>query len=176
VSLDLAKLENVRRLPDGRIRARCPACAAGGHDEKGEHLLVSTDGRFGCAVYPGDTSHRKTIWALMGSQTAKPIKVHSLGRLGRVAQTPAVLQGNILGRLGRAEISLAGKASGQPSSQNGLVSTSNLRGSSEGVPRVPTGSRMPHFTPGGTLVIPFDSPARFHWWKQGGMTPTETRQ
>ena len=27
--------------------------------------------------------------------------------------------------------------------------------------------RMPYFTPGGTLVIPFDSPARFHWWKGG---------
>jgi hypothetical protein len=27
--------------------------------------------------------------------------------------------------------------------------------------------RVPHFTLGGTLVVPFDSPQRFHWWKSG---------
>jgi hypothetical protein len=36
------------------------------------------------------------------------------------------------------------------------------------------GVRLPHFTPGGTLVIPFDSPERFHWWK-GGQSIAETR-
>lgn len=34
--------------------------------------------------------------------------------------------------------------------------------------------RMPHFRPDGTLVIPFDSPERFHWWK-GGQSVAETR-
>ena len=28
--------------------------------------------------------------------------------------------------------------------------------------------RMPYLTPDGTLVIPFDSPERFHWWKPDG--------
>jgi len=37
------------------------------------------------------------------------------------------------------------------------------------------GVRLPHFTPGGTLVIPFDSPERFHWWK-GGQSTAETRR
>ena len=42
------------------------------------------------------------------------------------------------------------------------------------VPRFPTADRLPYLTPGGTLVIPFDSPERFHWWK-GGQTIAETR-
>lgn len=28
--------------------------------------------------------------------------------------------------------------------------------------------RLPYFTPEGTLVIPFDSAERFHWWKLDG--------
>ena len=36
------------------------------------------------------------------------------------------------------------------------------------------GVRTPYFTPDGTLVIPFDSPERFHWWK-GGQSIAETR-
>jgi hypothetical protein len=27
--------------------------------------------------------------------------------------------------------------------------------------------KLPHLTPGGDLVIPFDSPERYHWWKSG---------
>ena len=34
--------------------------------------------------------------------------------------------------------------------------------------------RLPYLTPGGTLVIPFDSPERFHWWK-GAQSVAETR-
>ena len=36
------------------------------------------------------------------------------------------------------------------------------------------GVRLPYFTPGGTLGIPFESPERFHWWK-GGQSVAETR-
>ena len=39
-----------------------------------------------------------------------------------------------------------------------------------GVPSVPVVQapvRMPHLTAGGTLVIPFTSPERYHWWKGG---------
>lgn len=35
--------------------------------------------------------------------------------------------------------------------------------------------KLPYFTPGGTLVIPFDSPERYHWWK-GGQSVAQTRQ
>lgn len=30
------------------------------------------------------------------------------------------------------------------------------------------GPPLPYLTPGGTLVIPFDSPERYHWWKLDG--------
>jgi TusA-related sulfurtransferase len=30
------------------------------------------------------------------------------------------------------------------------------------------GEKLPYLTPGGTLVIPFDSPERYHWWKPDG--------
>jgi hypothetical protein len=30
------------------------------------------------------------------------------------------------------------------------------------------GGRLPYLTPGGTLVIPWDSPERYHWWKLDG--------
>ena len=38
------------------------------------------------------------------------------------------------------------------------------------------GERLPYLTPKGTLVIPFDSPERYHWWKPDGkrLTVQET--
>lgn len=38
----------------------------------------------------------------------------------------------------------------------------------------PRTERLPYLTAGGTLVIPFDSPERFHWWKCG-QSISETR-
>jgi len=32
----------------------------------------------------------------------------------------------------------------------------------------PATGRLPYLTPGGTLGIPFDCPARYHWWKLDG--------
>lgn len=67
MSLDPARLENVHRRGD-RIIARCPACAKDGHDQKGEHLVIMPNGRFGCVVHPGaeGKEHRKCISALAG--------------------------------------------------------------------------------------------------------------
>ena len=62
MSLDTAKLEKVRELAGGIVQARCPACAEGGGDRKGEHLRVYPDGRFGCCVHPKDGQHRKRIF------------------------------------------------------------------------------------------------------------------
>ena len=42
------------------------------------------------------------------------------------------------------------------------------------VPSVPREERLPDGLADGTLVIPFDSPQRFHWWS-GGQTLRETR-
>ena len=74
MSLDLLKLAVSRRLEDGTVVARCPACAAGGQDRKGEHLVVYPDGRFGCVVFPGDAGwmHRKVIWEAVGERKRRP--------------------------------------------------------------------------------------------------------
>ena len=66
MSLDAAKLEKVRELAGGVVQARCPACAEGGGDRKGEHLRIYPDGRYGCCVHPKDGEHRKRIFALAG--------------------------------------------------------------------------------------------------------------
>ena len=69
-SLEVNKLERVVRHPDGGVVARCPACAAGGGDAKGEHLRIFPDGRFACVVNPGASGrgHRKLIFQLVGKK------------------------------------------------------------------------------------------------------------
>ena len=69
MSLNLNKLEKVRKLENGIVQARCPACAEGGNDRKGEHLRILADGRFGCCIHPKDGDHRKRIFALAGDRT-----------------------------------------------------------------------------------------------------------
>lgn len=66
MSLDPSKLEKLTELPDGRHLARCPACAAQGKDRKGEHLIIYSDGRFGCAAHQQDKEHRALIFKLAG--------------------------------------------------------------------------------------------------------------
>ena len=73
MQLNLAKLQHVREGAD-RTRAQCPACAENGHDTKGEHLSIERDGRFGCAVHPGDHKHRQRIWALAGDGGRLPAR------------------------------------------------------------------------------------------------------
>jgi hypothetical protein len=68
MALDIAKLENVKRKTDDKLTARCPACAAQGDDNKGEHLVVFPDGRYGCVVNPGDKGHSKIIFELAGEE------------------------------------------------------------------------------------------------------------
>jgi len=69
MSLDLERLENVV-ISNGKLTARCPACAENGEDSSGDHLFIENEGpgRFGCVVYAGSTGveHRKRIWALAG--------------------------------------------------------------------------------------------------------------
>jgi hypothetical protein len=109
MSLDISKLEHVH-AHGGKTTARCPACAEGGHDQSGEHLVINADGSFGCVVYPGDSTeakaHRKRIFALCGDLEIRPLLVHpaDLGRLGRVNQSQLSdqpLKTGLLGRLGR---------------------------------------------------------------------------
>jgi hypothetical protein len=57
MSLDLARLENVRKRI-GKIVARCPACAEQDHDQKGEHLVIFPNGSFACVANPGTEGHK----------------------------------------------------------------------------------------------------------------------
>ncbi len=44
------------------------------------------------------------------------------------------------------------------------------------VPSVPRQECLPTVTPGGDLRIPFNSPEKYHWWKDGDrLTPDQTR-
>jgi hypothetical protein len=109
MSLNISELENVRTRGQKRT-ARCPACAESGHDTKGEHLVISPEGRFACVLYPGDSAdakeHRRRIFALCGDREIKPLAVRpaGLGRLGRVNEDHSAgpsLKTGLLGRLGR---------------------------------------------------------------------------
>jgi hypothetical protein len=96
MSLDFTKLEKVVELVGGAKRARCPACAEGGHDKAGEHLRIYQNGKFGCCVFPGDREHRKRIFALAGDRTERGILVRAPGpKAGGAVKT------GLLGRLGR---------------------------------------------------------------------------
>ena len=66
MSLDINKLDNVSEKPDGKITARCPACAQEGGDQKGENLVIFPDSKFGCVKYEGDAAHRNKIHSLAG--------------------------------------------------------------------------------------------------------------
>lgn len=61
MNLDKSKLTNLKGN-----RARCPACAAEGHDRDGNHLYLGPDGKWGCAKHPGDKEHRQKVFALVG--------------------------------------------------------------------------------------------------------------
>lgn len=102
MALDLNKLESVQHKSHG-ITARCPACAERGMDEKGEHLVMRDDGKFGCILHPGAAGkpHRQRIFALVG------IKIHPSRPKYRIpVQQPPECPPSISGRFGRVILSL----------------------------------------------------------------------
>ncbi|RBP41467.1 hypothetical protein DES53_107299 [Roseimicrobium gellanilyticum] len=72
MKINLTKLTNVEKKEDGRIVARCPACAANDADRKGNNLVVFPDGRFACAAFSGDKAHNQSILQLLGQKGGKP--------------------------------------------------------------------------------------------------------
>ena len=101
MALDITKLEKVR-MQQGKIIARCPACAEIEQDKKGEHLFIDNEERFGCVIYPGETGkeHRKRIFALVGIKTTDTfIAVHRA-----VRKQANIIIPDILGRLGHLNI------------------------------------------------------------------------
>lgn len=63
--IDLARIEKVRQV-GSKFIGRCPACAENGDDRRGNHLAILPSGKFACAAYPGDSDHRRRVFALVG--------------------------------------------------------------------------------------------------------------
>lgn len=197
MSLDVAKLEKVRELAGGIVQARCPACAEGGNDRSGEHLRIYPDGKFGCCVHPKDGEHRKRIWALAGCKlhrspaasvslrlktppalSAQSVKAALTAGTPRTVKTelqtsvPAVPTAAVVElRTGRTtEVKLCARAREDYIPTN--IDTANipeqLKDSASAVRAALVSERLPFLTAGGTLVIPMDSPERYHWWKLDG--------
>lgn len=101
MGLDLSKLENVRHH-DTKVIARCPACAEGSNDRKGEHLFIDPSGRFGCVVFPDADGHkhRQRIFELVGLKTSVSIGFKVKQPFSHVSDYK-VIQKDILGRLGQ---------------------------------------------------------------------------
>jgi hypothetical protein len=239
MSLNVDKLEKARKLANGIIQARCPACAENDNDRTGEHLRIYPDGRFGCCVYPKDKAHRRRIFALAGEKQrfeARQLKVKVAGRPATAVPARSIRESlqEFRGTLGTGKTeSVSGRVvlpenpgtlgTGKSESKTGEANLPEEFGTlgtgifqsrayaredtmhvgnnthmckdwEKGVPSVPSGEgligtpktaekqetageatltaekvgRLPYLTPGGTLVIPWDSPERYHWWKMDG--------
>ena len=153
MSLDISKLQNARTRGD-KTTARCPACAEVGHDQKGEHLFINANGRFGCVVYPGNSieakGHRKRIFALCGDREIKPLIIRrmedraALGRSGRQLRSHsevAPIKTDLLGRLGRVFETHARWDAETQTSDFALAQQNEF---TIGVPAVPESRLVPH--------------------------------
>src|SRR5690349_18383027 len=96
-----SKLENLQQHSDGKITARCPACAEKGKDKKGEHFAIFSGGEFACVAHPGSAgkAHRARILKLAEASGAAtrtndaprgptPVKIRRAG--GNVTSPVAV--------------------------------------------------------------------------------------
>ena len=202
MSLNPDKLENVRKLESGIVQARCPACAEGGNDRKGEHLRILADGRFGCCVHPKDGDHRKRIWALAGEKSpgtfAVRVKVATTVEARSVKAALTTFTAGTLGTGKTESVQSVQSIPSLPPDTNGTLGTPLLnprahrknlshmyKEMESDAPSVSTektpeplshaGEKLPYLTADGTLVIPFDSPERYHWWR-GGQSVAETMQ
>jgi hypothetical protein len=93
-SIDINRLEKVRRSGT-KITARCPACAAAGNDRQGNHFFISTEsGKFGCAAHSTDGEHRREIFALVGIKGERDPAEEREWRKGRVKMAAAKVKQN----------------------------------------------------------------------------------
>jgi hypothetical protein len=101
MSIDMSKLENVKNKGN-RTVARCPACAESGQDKKGNHLIINSDGKFACVMFPGSSGdeHRKRIFRLTGIIDS-PKNIISVKEASQASQNkPDVMINDVLGRIG----------------------------------------------------------------------------
>src|SRR5262249_13314245 len=144
-----------------------------------------------------DREHRRRIFALAGQHEPKAIKVRVglpktaevvqldlLGRLGRVFSRPAEGQFSepaTSGTLGTTTYSLRVREEfekdqiyirklidnrGPVPSVPTVEPVGQVERGVPGVPKQQKG-RLPYLMASGDLVIPFDSPKRYHWWAGG---------
>jgi hypothetical protein len=64
-TIDLSRLEKVRRLASGDVISACPACRESGKDTKGDNLRVFTSGAFHCIAFQNDKEHNSRIFTLV---------------------------------------------------------------------------------------------------------------
>ena len=76
MKIDISKLKNAVKKPNGEVVAQCPACDAAGGDHTGNHLIVFPDGRFGCVAHQGDKNHNKEILKLAGADDGAVAETH----------------------------------------------------------------------------------------------------
>ena len=101
MSIDISRLENVRTIGNKTV-ARCPACAESGQDKKGNHLIISNDGKFACVMFQGASGHehRKRIFRLVGIKESPKNEI-SVKQMSQASHdTPKVVMDDVLGRIG----------------------------------------------------------------------------
>jgi hypothetical protein len=70
-TIDLARLEKVRRIANGDVISACPACREIGKDRAGDNLRVFSSGAYHCIVFGKDTEHSSRIFALVGIKSER---------------------------------------------------------------------------------------------------------
>jgi hypothetical protein len=179
--IDVSRIEKGRRCDDGWV-GRCPACAEARLDKTGNHLRVWQDGSYACVVNPGKdgTQHRRRIWSLLGGKIDRsnlpsvPRLFSGLPPAGTLV-TPISSPRASQGKTGYTHIHTYGSLE-HPSQAS--QPTSNGEDLKLPVPSVPNQSLAlkgprPFIDSSGGLVIPSNSPARYHYWK-GGQSVDET--
>jgi len=92
-----------------------------------------------------------------------------LSRLGHMEQ------GNFSHGTNQKAIGTHGTCTLYPRAYREEPCTNNVKDSAEGVPPVPEPEHAPYIAPDDTVVIPFSSPRRYHWWN-GGQSLSQTRK
>lgn len=120
------------------------------------------------------------------AKTASGVQLDLLGRLGRVFGTTGKPENDSTGNLGTLGTGfsdpraygnepvnddlfirkLIGSQDPVPSVPKSLRTATSLPESETGVPSIRI-EKLPYLLGDGTLVIPFNSPERYHWWKGG---------
>jgi len=176
--------EHLRVSPDGKF-----GCCVYPGDRKHRSRIFALAGDSGPKTIKVMVASVKTAPGVQLDLSAfSKATAENLGRLGRVFSSPTERQDSTtrnLGTLGTGTLSLR---VGEKKEEDQLsvhklidnrqpvpsVPTVEPRLELEtGVPSVPT-VQLPYLTGSGDLVIPFNSPERYHWWKGKGQSIRRT--